>query len=109
MAFFQPSDPTLYAPGPMPVYSIEADVKGWYGHPLKHEGWVKVANDLGPTVVLLHLEDLEQNRLPGFVLAPVLLDRHPHFTVKSQTMSCVLSAGALAVAAKPRPAADWKS
>ena len=51
MAFFQPPDPARYAPGPMPVFSIESDVKGWYGHPLRHEGWVKVANDLrGPVV-----------------------------------------------------------
>ena len=50
MAFFERPDPS-HAPGPMPVFSIEADVKGWYGHPLKHEGWVKVANDLrGPIV-----------------------------------------------------------
>src|SRR5262249_46542371 len=46
MAFFEPPDPASYRPGPMPVWSIEPDVKGWYGHPLKHEGWVKVANDL---------------------------------------------------------------
>jgi glycine/D-amino acid oxidase-like deaminating enzyme len=46
MAFFEPADPTSFRPGPMPVWSIESDVKGWYGHPLKHEGWVKVANDL---------------------------------------------------------------
>jgi sarcosine oxidase len=51
MAFFEPPEPALYAPGPMPVYSIESDVKGWYGHPLKREGWVKVANDLRGEVV----------------------------------------------------------
>jgi glycine/D-amino acid oxidase-like deaminating enzyme len=51
MAFFEPPDPAAYRPGPMPVWSIESDVKGWYGHPLKHEGWVKVANDLRGEVV----------------------------------------------------------
>ncbi|HEY3080368.1 MAG TPA: FAD-dependent oxidoreductase [Chloroflexota bacterium] len=51
MAFFEPPDPAAYRPGPMPVWSIESDVKGWYGHPLKHEGWVKVANDLRGAVV----------------------------------------------------------
>jgi glycine/D-amino acid oxidase-like deaminating enzyme len=64
MAFFEPPDPELYAPGPMPVYSIESDVKGWYGHPLKREGWVKVANDLRGEVVDA---DAEREATPAYV------------------------------------------
>jgi glycine/D-amino acid oxidase-like deaminating enzyme len=51
MAFFEPPDRDAFRPGPMPVWSIESDVRGWYGHPLKHEGWVKVANDLRGEIV----------------------------------------------------------
>jgi len=83
MAFFEPPDPELYAPGPMPVYSIESDVKGWYGHPLKREGWVKLANDLRGEVVdpdadrEVPPEYVEQaraflaERIPGLADAPL--------------------------------------
>jgi glycine/D-amino acid oxidase-like deaminating enzyme len=51
MAFFEPPIPAHFAPGPMPVWSVNVQDEGWYGHPLKKEGWLKVANDLlGETV-----------------------------------------------------------
>ena len=46
MAFFRPVDPRPFAPGTMPVWGINPDTDGWYGHPLLQEGYVKVANDL---------------------------------------------------------------
>jgi len=46
MAFFKPNDPGLLAPGGMPVWAINPEVEGWYGHPLRQQGWVKIANDL---------------------------------------------------------------
>jgi sarcosine oxidase len=51
MAFFEPPDPTRFAPGPMPVWAVNVEDEGWYGHPLRREGWVKVANDLLGEVV----------------------------------------------------------
>ena len=35
----------------MPVWSVNVEIEGWYGHPLRHEGWVKVANELRGEVV----------------------------------------------------------
>jgi glycine/D-amino acid oxidase-like deaminating enzyme len=89
MAFFQPpeGDAERYAPGPMPVYSIESDVKGWYGHPLEREGTVKVANDLRGEVAdpdsdrEVTPEYLEQarafvaERIPGLADAPIVGSR----------------------------------
>jgi sarcosine oxidase len=46
MAFFRPVDPRPFTPGTMPVWGINPDTEGWYGHPLLREGYVKVANDL---------------------------------------------------------------
>jgi glycine/D-amino acid oxidase-like deaminating enzyme len=46
MAFFRPVDPRPFTPGSMPVWGINPDTDGWYGHPLLREGYVKVANDL---------------------------------------------------------------
>jgi glycine/D-amino acid oxidase-like deaminating enzyme len=51
MAFFEPPAGGQYAPGPLPVWTIEVEVEGWYGHPLQREGWVKVSNDLRGAVV----------------------------------------------------------
>lgn len=53
MTFFEPPDPGLYAAGRMPVFSLESSLPGWYGygHPLKREGWVKVADDVRGEVV----------------------------------------------------------
>jgi glycine/D-amino acid oxidase-like deaminating enzyme len=49
MAFFAPATPERFAA--VPVWSVNADEEGWYGHPLLSEGVVKVANDLlGPGV-----------------------------------------------------------
>ena len=48
----------------MPVYSVESDVKGWYGHPLKREGWLKVANDLRGEVVD---PDADRDATPEYV------------------------------------------
>lgn len=51
MVFFEPADRAAFAPGPMPVWSVDVEEEGWYGHPLQREGWLKVANDLhGPEV-----------------------------------------------------------
>ncbi len=51
MVFFEPASPDLFVPGVMPVWSVNPQTEGWYGHPLRREGWVKVANDLrGETV-----------------------------------------------------------
>jgi glycine/D-amino acid oxidase-like deaminating enzyme len=46
MAFFRPVDPRPFTPGTMPVWGINTDTDGWYGHPLLREGYVKVADDL---------------------------------------------------------------
>lgn len=46
MAFFEPPRPGPFAAGVMPVWSVNVETEGWYGHPLRREGWVKVANDL---------------------------------------------------------------
>jgi glycine/D-amino acid oxidase-like deaminating enzyme len=51
MAFYDPPDHDLFAPGPMPVWSVEIEESGWYGHPLKAQRWLKVANDLLGTIV----------------------------------------------------------
>lgn len=51
MVFFEPPSPGLFAPGVMPVWSVNPETEGWYGHPLQREGWVKVANDLRGEVV----------------------------------------------------------
>lgn len=87
MAFFQPPDGS-YAPSVAnPAYSIESDVKGWYGHPLKAEGWVKVANDLrGPVVEPDSDRDgsaeyeaiaraFVRERIPGLTDAPIVGSR----------------------------------
>jgi glycine/D-amino acid oxidase-like deaminating enzyme len=85
MAFFEPPESARdrYAPGPMPVFSIESDVTGWYGHPLAHEGWVKVANDLRGEVVdpdshrqappefLERARAFVAERIPGLADAPI--------------------------------------
>lgn len=51
MAFFAPAEAAPFAPGPMPVWGVNVEEEGWYGHPLYREGWVKVANDLRGEVV----------------------------------------------------------
>lgn len=51
MAFFAPPEAAPFAPGPMPVWGVNVEEEGWYGHPLYREGWVKVANDLRGEVV----------------------------------------------------------
>jgi sarcosine oxidase len=51
MVFFEPPHPAAFAAGVMPVWSVNVETEGWYGHPLRHEGWVKVANDLRGEVV----------------------------------------------------------
>ena len=51
MAFFKPDDPGLLASGGMPVWAVNPETDGWYGHPLRRQGWVKVANDLRGDVV----------------------------------------------------------
>jgi glycine/D-amino acid oxidase-like deaminating enzyme len=51
MAFFEPPDHGLFAPGTLPVWGVDVESEGWYGHPLQAEGWVKVANDLLGEVV----------------------------------------------------------
>ncbi|HEV8633692.1 MAG TPA: FAD-dependent oxidoreductase [Chloroflexota bacterium] len=89
MAFFEPpaAARASYAPGPMPVFSIESDVTGWYGHPLAHEGWVKVANDLRGEVVdpdthrqappefLDRARAFVAERIPGLADAPIVGSR----------------------------------
>src|SRR5207244_629198 len=51
MAFFEPDDAALHAPGPMAVFATDMDGEdGWYGHPLP-DGRVKIADGpLGPAV-----------------------------------------------------------
>ena len=46
MVFFEPASAGVFAPGVMPVWSVNPETDGWYGHPLRREGWVKVSNDL---------------------------------------------------------------
>lgn len=66
MAFFAPPDGAGFAPGPMPVWSIDVEDEGWYGHPLHREGWVKVANDLRGEVVD---PDVARQATPEFIEA----------------------------------------
>lgn len=66
MAFFEPVDRATFAPGTMPVWGINPEEDGWYGHPLQREGWVKVANDLlGPAAE----PDDDRQASPSFVEA----------------------------------------
>jgi glycine/D-amino acid oxidase-like deaminating enzyme len=46
MAFFEPIEGGFFTDGSMPVWAVNPETEGWYGHPLQREGWVKVANDL---------------------------------------------------------------
>jgi len=51
MVFIEPKDPDWLAACALPVWSVNPEVDGWYGHPLQREGWMKIANDLrGDTV-----------------------------------------------------------
>ncbi|HVC35703.1 MAG TPA: FAD-dependent oxidoreductase, partial [Chloroflexota bacterium] len=66
MAFFAPRDPGSFALETMPVWGVCPEDEGWYGHPLRREGLVKVANDLrGPVVD----PDVERQATPAFVEA----------------------------------------
>jgi len=66
MAFFAPRDPGSFALETMPVWGVCPEDEGWYGHPLRPEGLVKVANDLrGPVVD----PDVERHATPAFVAA----------------------------------------
>src|SRR5215471_12014423 len=51
MVFLEPTDRQSFAPGPLPVWAINVEEEGWYGHPLGAQGWVKVANDLRNPIV----------------------------------------------------------
>jgi glycine/D-amino acid oxidase-like deaminating enzyme len=73
MAFFEPIDPAPFVPGTMPVWSIDVQDEGWYGHPLKKEGWLKVANDLLGAVV-----DADVPR----VVTPTFLDEARAFVAR---------------------------
>ncbi len=43
MAFFKPSDPESFRREVTPIWSFDPYQDGWYGFPLLHEGFVKVA------------------------------------------------------------------
>ena len=46
MVFLRPRDPSVLAPGGLPVWSVNPEVDGWYGHPVRGAGLVKIANDV---------------------------------------------------------------
>ena len=45
MLFIVPEEPTRFARGAFPVWSLDPDGDGWYGFPMLREGYVKVAID----------------------------------------------------------------
>jgi glycine/D-amino acid oxidase-like deaminating enzyme len=51
MAFFEPVDLDPFVAGTLPVWGVNPEEEGWYGHPLQRQGWVKVSNDLRGEVV----------------------------------------------------------
>jgi glycine/D-amino acid oxidase-like deaminating enzyme len=84
MAFFAPHDPGAFGLATMPVWAIDPEDDGWYGHPIRSEGYVKVANDLRGAVVdpdvarevspefAAQARDFVAARIPGLADAPIV-------------------------------------
>jgi glycine/D-amino acid oxidase-like deaminating enzyme len=51
MAFFEPVNLAPFETGTLPVWAVDPEEDGWYGHPLQRQGWVKVSNDLRGEIV----------------------------------------------------------
>jgi glycine/D-amino acid oxidase-like deaminating enzyme len=62
MAFFDPVDPTAFLA--LPTWVVDGEDEGWYGHPIKRYGWVKVSNDLRGEIVD---PDAHRNATPDFL------------------------------------------
>jgi glycine/D-amino acid oxidase-like deaminating enzyme len=84
MAFFAPPDPVAFGLDTLPVWAIDPEVDGWYGHPIRDQGFVKVANDLRGSVVdpdaarevspafVARARAFLSQRIPGLAAAPVV-------------------------------------
>ena len=64
MVFIEVENPSRFAGGTMPVWSIEPDTAGWYGFPLLREGYVKVSKDPRGEIVD---PDVDRSSTPEFV------------------------------------------
>lgn len=76
MAFFKPADPSPFAAGRYPVWTIPGVEEHWYGFPISPEGLVKLADDIkGPTAD----PDIDRDATPEFLASAQLFasDRIP--------------------------------